>query len=458
MSIENEDMKRRWEKRERMRRQAQKQRKRLIIGLIAAGIVLVAAGVLIFFMSVGGKKPAATTPAVSETPPQDTSVQSMAGTTSPGDTAPGDTSSPADTTTPPQETMGPDTTVIRLAAAGDFNVTDKTIASGGTTFNYTTALMDVVPLLSGADITVMNFEGNLIGAPYDSTTCSAPQSVADGLYRAGVDLVQVANSQSLKNGMSGLRQTISNFRLAGIEPLGAYGSNSEAEEAAGYTLCTVRGVKIAFIAFTKGMDSGVAMPSGSDQCINVLYTDYDSTYRRINSAGIRKIINNAKEEEPDIIVALVHWGSEYNDSITDSQKDIRDLMFREGVDAIIGTHSHYLQAMEFNEEKGTFVAYSLGDFMGDGSRAGTAYSAVLELEITKDNRTKETKVTGYSYTPIYTTEGPDGLLRVMRLESAIADYENKYIDRVSESVYEDMKRALTRIDERIHEDIEAKKN
>ncbi len=441
MSIENEDMKRRWEKRERMRQQAKKQRKRLIIGLIAAGIVLVAVGVLIFIMGrKGEKKPAQTTPpAVSETNP-DGSLLTVPATT------------PEPTTTAEKES-GPDATVIHLAATGDLNVTDKTIASGGTMFNYTNAFLDVVPVLSGADITVTNFEGNLIGSPYGGEGKSAPQSMADGLYRAGVDFVQVANSWSLKNGQSGLKQTIANFRLAGIEPLGAYSSNSDAERAAGYTLCTVRGIKIAFVAFTKGMDKGQAMEPKYDQCINVLYTDYDSTYKRIDRDGIRSVIASAKEEQPDVIIALVHWGSEYNDTISDSQKDIRDLMFSEGVDAIIGTHPHYLQAMEYDQKKGTFVAYSLGDFMGDGTRAGTNYSVILDLEITKNNRSGETRVTGFSYTPIYTTEGSDGLLRVMRLENAIKAYEEKYLDRVSQSVYEDMKYSLERIEARIHEEV-----
>ncbi len=442
MSIENEDMQRRWDRRDQMRQQAKKQRKRLIIGLIAAAVVLLGVGILIFFMNrnSGAKEPEPTQPPLSLTKPAET--QETVPETTP------------EITTTPQETMGPDTTVIKIAAAGDLNITDKTIASGGTMFNYTNAFLDVVPLLSDADVTVLNFEGNLAGSPYGAENRSAPQSMADALFRAGVDFVQVANSWSLKNGMNGLSQTISNFRLAGLEPLGAYGSNSQAEQAAGYTLCTVQGIKIAFVAFTKGMDSGVALPAGSGKCINVLYSDYDSTYSRIDRSGIRQTIQNAKEEDPDIIVALVHWGSEYNDTISDSQKDIRDLMFSEGVDAIIGTHSHYVQAMEFDAKKGTFVAYSLGDFFGDGSRAGTAYSVVLELEITRDNRSKETKVTGFSYTPIYTTQGSDGLLRVMRLEPAIAAYENKYLDRVSEAVYEDMKYALERIEARIHAKVE----
>ncbi len=440
MSIENEDMKRRWERRERMRQQAKKQRKQLIIGLVVAAVILAAVGILIIVMRANSS---------SKNPPTQPPVSLF----DPGNSTQGVPGSTPAPTTSGKEYAAADATVIHLAAAGDFNITDKTIAAGGTSFDYTNLLMDVVPLLSDADVTVMNFEGNLVGSPYTGEYRSAPQSVADSLFRAGVDFVQVANSWSLKNGMSGLRQTLSNLRLAGIEPLGAYSSNEQAENAAGYTLCNVQGIKIAFIAFTKGMDSGVAMPSGSGKCINVLYTDYDSTYSRIDRSGIRAVIDSAKEAEPDVIIALVHWGSEYNDTISDSQKDIRDLMLSEGVDAIIGTHPHYLQAMEYNPKKGTFVAYSLGDFVGDGSRAGTAYSVVLDLEITKDNRSDETKITGFSYTPIYTTEGSDGLLRVMRLESAIAAYENKYLDRVSEKVYEDMKYALQRIHERISAEV-----
>ena len=71
------------------------------------------------------------------------------------------------------------------------------------------------------------------------------------------------------------------------------------------------------------------------------------------------------------------------DDISDSQEYIVSLMKKNGVDVILGTHSHTLQAIDYDPLKGTLVAYSLGDFFGSADRAGSEYSLILELEITK---------------------------------------------------------------------------
>ncbi|MDY3305161.1 MAG: hypothetical protein SOW78_12990, partial [Clostridia bacterium] len=104
--------------------------------------------------------------------------------------------------------------------------------------------------------------------------------------------------------------------------------------------------------------------------------------------------------------------------------------------------------MGFDEETGVFVAYSLGDFLGDAEKAGTDYSVLLDLEITKDGKTGETKITGYSYTPIYQYESEEGL-RLLRIREAITAYESSYIDSVSAEVYAAMKSALSRIEARV---------
>ena len=112
---------------------------------------------------------------------------------------------------------------IHIAAAGDLNVTDKVIWSGQTSgdFNYTNAFMDVAPILSEADLALMNFEGNVCGAPYGTETISAPQQLLEALKNAGVDVLQMANSCSIRNGLIGLTATLANIRAAGLEPVGA---------------------------------------------------------------------------------------------------------------------------------------------------------------------------------------------------------------------------------------------
>ncbi len=406
---------------EKAAQRAEKQRKKLRIQLIAAGVVVLLCGVLIFALS--RKKPQ---PDISQTQP---SQQTEA----------------AETTVP--EPTKPATTTIHYAAVGDLNINDATVAAGGTGYDYTPAFMDVAHLLADADIASVNFEGNLVGEPYGSSF-SAPQTMVTALQKAGVDLVQMANSYSINRGVSGLASSIDAVRAAGMEPLGVYATNEAFKESKGYTIRTVQGVKIAFVAFTKGMD-GMALPPGSENCVNVLYSDYDSVYQNVDRERITSLLNAAQKEKPDITIALLHWGSEFNNTISKSQETIVNLMQANGVDAIIGTHSHYVQKINFDPEKGQLVAYSLGDFFSDAKRAGSEYSVVLDLEITKDNRSGKAKITGYSYTPIFTVHEAEKPLKVVRIREAMEAYQSGYYQKVSQETYDKMVYAMSRIEDRI---------
>ena len=101
--------------------------------------------------------------------------------------------------------------------------------------------------------------------------------------------------------------------------------------------------------------------------------------------------------------------------------------------------------MVYDENAGTFIAYSLGDFLGDVPEDGTEYSVILDLEITKNLDTGKTQITGYSYTPIFTLAEETGM-RTVRIESAMAAYESGYLDKISDTTYAKMKYALERIE------------
>lgn len=428
MASDNENLNNRRLQREKLRQQRLARQRRTIAGLIAAGVVLILCGVLIFAM---------TREKDSDQPAENVSVkatQSMVAANSDS------TSEPA----PPRET------VIHIAAAGDLNVTDKTVAAGyrNGAYDYTEVFKDVLPLLADADLTVMNFEGTLCGQPYGGEDASAPQQMAEALRNAGVDLLQAANSCSINNGLQGLSKTLSSIQAAGMEPLGAYADAREFQKSGGYTIVNVQGIRIAFVAFTKGMDNR-GLPEGSEDCVNLLYTDYASNYQQVDTEGITKILRAVAAEKPDFTIAMLHWGSEYNDQISKTQEQIRSLMFSEGVNAILGTHPHYVQKMVLDSENNTFTAYSLGDFFSDAERSGSNYSVVLNLEITKNEETGITSVTGYRYEPIITQTGESGM-QVVRIKDAITAYEEDYIQRISQADYEAMTYALERIEDRIN--------
>lgn len=438
MPLHDDEMNMRREKREAQRRKQQAEAKRLRITLILAAVVLVLCTAGIVFLT--GRSDGPETTAAAETRP---------------------TQKPTQATEPATRAQKSTKTTIHIKAAGDLNVTNTVINAGVAVggYNYTRAFMDVASTLSDADLTVLNLEGNICGEPYGSDTTSAPRELLEGLRNAGVDLIQMANSCTINNGLIGLTSTLQSIRAAGLEPVGAFASESEFRESRGYTITQAQGVKVAFVAFTKGL-GGRGLPAGNDNLVNILYEDYASTYDKIDRTRITSVLKAVEAEKPDITIALLHWGSEYNDDISDTQKSIVNLMKKQGVDVILGTHPHTVQAIEYDELAGTLVAYSLGDFFGDASRGGTNYSIILDLEITKDSSTGTTKVTNYSYTPIYTVsevETADGYRRVVRIDKAVEAWEENYLDKVSQSAKESMVHALGRIEARINPPVEEKK-
>lgn len=431
MAPHDDEMNKRRQRREEMRQKQQAEQKRLKTGLIIAGILLVVCTValLSIIRDTGAldSPETETSAAVKETQPPETKPQTWSEQNS--------------------------TTTINIRAAGDLNITDSVVKSGltSTGYDFTRSFMDVAPLLSEADLTVLNLEGNIVGEPYGTERTSAPNDLLTALRNAGVDLIQMANSCAINNGLIGLKSTINAIHNSGMEPIGAYATQADFNRSKGYTICEANGIKVAFVAFTKGMN-GMGLPAGSEGCVNLLYTDYDSEYKKIDTDGITRILKNAAAEKPDITIALLHWGSEGTDSHSDSQERIINLMKKQGVDVIIGSHPHRLHKIEFDQAAGTLVAYSLGDFFGDASAGGSNYSIILDIEITKDNHSGITRVTDYSYTPIYTlkeSDCADGDRRVVRIYQAMQAYDGNFVDSITKACYDDMGYSLSRIAQRI---------
>ena len=410
------------------RKAKQRRRNRRLVLLALALVLAVGSG----WFLLEGREPGETTP-----PP----VQ----TTAPPETAPAETE-------PPKPQTG--TTVIHVAAAGDLNVTDYVLenAAHENGYDFSQAFLDVAPILSGADLALLNFEGNLSGGSYGYDTGAAPLELPKALKSIGVDAVQTANSAAIRQGVSGLVSTLEAFEHVGLPALGTYANGEDFRRRGGYDIVEVEGIRIALIAFTKGMDN-LGLPAGSEDCVNILYKDYSSDYKKVDTDRIARVLRNVAEEQPDLTIAMVHWGSEYNEEISKSQEKIRKQLQEGGVDIILGTHPHLVQRVDYDPIAKTLVAWSLGDFFGDGVMAGTNYSVILDLEITRDNATGEVFLSNWSYTPIFTLKPDQSVIgghRVVRIREAMERYEADFVGRITEDTYSDMERALKRIDERIN--------
>lgn len=243
--------------------------------------------------------------------------------------------------------------------------------------------------------------------------------------------MQTANTYSIQNGLSGLQSTIRYLDAAGLSHVGTYAARDDKDALGGVVLKNINGVKVAFIAYTKGLNY-LTLPEGEEYAVDVLYTDYASDFDQVDEDALERSVASARALDPDAIIALMHWGSEGDSAVTDSQKKIKNLLFENGVDAIIGSHSHIVGPMAEEivttvdgEEKTCFVAYSLGNFfssMDDSYAKNCRESVVLNLSFTKNGQTGETKLSGVSYTPLYIMDnGEDAETRyeILPIRSAI---------------------------------------
>ena len=83
----------------------------------------------------------------------------------------------------------------------------------------------------------------------------------------------------------------------------------------------------------------------------------------------------AREKEADIIIALPHWGQEYTTVPDSRQREWAEFLLECGADAVIGSHPHVVQPVEFP------VAYSMGNFISNMSLRNTELGLMMILRI-----------------------------------------------------------------------------
>ncbi len=308
-------------------------------------------------------------------------------------------------------------------------------------YDFSYVYDDIKDYTSSADITIGSLETTFAGEDRGYSNYpvfNSPDSLATGLKDIGVDVISLAGNHALDYGYSGICRTIDVLDNVGISHLGTYKS---AEDQDKILIKDVKGVKIAFINYTYGTN-GIPVPSDKPYCLNLIDKDL-----------ISKQIKQAKEQNVDMIVACMHWGTEYKTSANDEQKELADFLFKSGVDIILGNHPHVLEPMEKKtitlddgSTKDVFVVYALGNFTADQRAEITRDSAILNLDITKDSDGK-ILINKVSYVPIYMYKNSSAKVhkfKILDIEKSIADYESGSAS-FGASIYSNLKVQLQKI-------------
>lgn len=323
-------------------------------------------------------------------------------------------------------------------------------ALGSYDFSY--VFTDIKEYVESADIAIGNLETTFAGKQKGYSNYprfNTPEQLAKNLKDFGIDVLATANNHCLDTNYEGLVSTINYLDEAGINHVG---TNTTPQEQNKILIKDVNGIKIAFLAFTYGTN-GIPIPKNKEYCVNLIDEDL-----------ILEQLNLAKQEEPDLICVNMHWGIEYQTKQNSEQEKLADLLFKNGVDIILGSHPHVLQPMEkktITLEDGTtkecFVIYSLGNFMSGQTKANTKNSVILNIEICKSGETEDVALEKVEYVPIYMYRASNGSTqryKVLDIEKLISNYEAGIDTSIGASMYSTLKNELGKIKSTMGESIE----
>jgi poly-gamma-glutamate synthesis protein (capsule biosynthesis protein) len=205
-------------------------------------------------------------------------------------------------------------------------------------------------LIRRADIAVANFENPAPDQPRyhtSGTLFTADPRLIDGLVKAGMDYVSIANNHIGDAGDRGILQTIANLRKRGLKYSGAGKDLAAARKPA---LLKTHGVTVAILGYdtiARGYFAGTNQTGSSQLSLKRATAD----------------IKGARKAGADIVIVFPHWGTEYKAKPFAAQQQLARAIIDAGADMIIGNHAHWAAAMEVYHGKP--IWYALGNFVFD---------------------------------------------------------------------------------------------
>lgn len=263
------------------------------------------------------------------------------------------------------ETLPPEPKRVTLTFTGDCTLgTDEEFGYYGSFMDYYDTygpdwfFEKVRPIFQADDITVINMEGVFTNepdrVPGKAFCFKAPPEAIDIVKNSYIETANLANNHAFDFGEKSHPDTIAAYEEAGIPTFGY-------DEV---LIIEKNGLKVGFSGI-----NGIEVYAGQTEQIPRL------------TANIEKL----KEQGADIIIAVMHWGWEYETAPSWEQFELGHLAIDLGADAVIGHHPHILQGIE--TYKGKPICFSLGNFCFGGNfnpREHNTMLVQLDFEVTED--------------------------------------------------------------------------
>ena len=230
--------------------------------------------------------------------------------------------------------------------------------------NGTDPFAGIATLLRGASFAAANLECTIstLGDSSQRYAFRAPVRAAQLLRRAGFRAMGLANNHAFDFGAAALKDCAARLSQQQVLPIGV--GKPESNDYTPRFFSVLNGRKIALLAIS---DVG---PAAAPQIAAVS-----------DRVGLNAAIANARLRA-NLVVCLVHWGVENSQNITGEQRELARWLIDHGVDLVVGSHPHCVQALDFYH--GCPIAYSLGNLVFDGAPTIKSWNRGALLQIGLD--------------------------------------------------------------------------
>ncbi len=318
---------------------------------------------------------------------------------------------------------------FKLLFAGDVMQHQPQITSAelipNESYDYSSCFQYISPIIEQADLAIGNLEVTLPGEPpYQGyPQFRSPDELALGLRLAGFDLLVTANNHSNDAGAAGLINTISTLKNYGFYQTGTF--KNEEERNLFYPLIIYKNnFKLGFLNYTYDT--------------NGIKTEAPTIVNYIDTVTMKKDLALAKLIQPDFIIVVMHWGKEYQLVENAKQRRLASWLFKNGADLVIGSHPHVVQPIRelpsTDAASRQLVAYSLGNFISNQTKANTDGGILVEIDLVKNVKSNKTVLKAHHYIPIwrYIQKNKRGKRKYFSIPISAFENGHEYLINMSE--------------------------
>lgn len=268
---------------------------------------------------------------------------------------------------------------VSIIAVGDISFSrgvERMIKINGGNMDY--PFLNIADYLRNADITLGNLETTITPGreiQNNEMVFRSNPGTEKALKNAGFSLISLANNHTPDFGEKGLKDTINYLKKEDIDYLGAGMNLEEANEP---VYIEKKGINFAFIAYN---DSDVVPES-----YGATETSFGTNFMDIKR--MKQTVEEAKEEA-DLVIVIMHSGTEYVQHPNDRQIEFAHEAVDAGAEIVIAHHPHVVQTIE--KYQGKYILYSLGNFVFDQAWSKeTMQSLIAKIYLTKEGVSKIT--------------------------------------------------------------------